>query len=856
MRSNPLILFPFLGFSCYNSALIFPACESIRRYLILEVKTDQEDNIPTNEESSYSAEQIKVLPGLEAVRKRPDMYIGDTSARGFHHLVFEVLDNSVDEALAGFCDKIIVTIHVDGSLTVEDNGRGIPVDKHEETGKSAAEVVMTMLHAGGKFEGKVYQVSGGLHGVGVTVVNALSEYLILEIRREGKVWYQRYERSEAVTELKETGKTDRSGTKIRFKPDDTIFEVTEFNYDTLAHRIRELAFLNKGLTIQVVDERTGKDQEFVYEGGIVAFIDELNRNKKPLHPEPIYVSGEKDDIIVEVALQYNDSYSETIFSYANNINNIEGGTHLTGFRGALTRTVNKYAEDKGLVKNAKVSLSGEDAREGLTAVISVKLPDPKFEGQTKTKLGNTEVKGIVEVLLNEKLGIFFEENPSVGKKIIEKAVDAARAREAARKARELTRRKSALESGSLPGKLADCQERDPELCEVYLVEGESAGGSAKQARARYNQAVLPLKGKILNVEKARFDKMLSNEEIRTLITVLGTGIGSDDFDISKLRYHKVILMTDADVDGSHIRTLLLTFFYRHFPEIIEKGHLYVAQPPLYRVKKGRDEKYLKDDYEYEDHFLELGTGGISLNVSQNGSGAKEIKGSRLLDIIKKSIAYERALARIGKFGRDVKIVDAFASREGFKKGHLKSDKEAELDAHLQGIKEWIQNRYPEVVSLDWKLLDDPEHDCSKISYSFKENGRNRSTVIDFDFLNSPDFEEIKKLKDSITAAGEPPYNVGDNGETVELPSLPEVTEHILSRGKKGMSIQRYKGLGEMNPDQLWETTMNPETRVLKQVQIEDAFQTDEIFTVLMGDQVEPRKLFIETNALNVSNLDV
>ena len=822
----------------------------------MEVKRDQEDNIPTNEESSYNAEQIKVLPGLEAIRKRPDMYIGDTSTRGFHHLVFEVLDNSVDEALAGFCDKIIVTIHVDGSLTVEDNGRGIPVDKHEETGKSAAEVVMTMLHAGGKFEGKVYQVSGGLHGVGVTVVNALSEYLILEIRREGKVWYQRYERSKAVTELKETGKTDRSGTKIRFKPDDTIFEITEFNYDTLAHRIRELAFLNKGLVIQIIDERTGKDQEYFYEGGIVAFINELNKNKKPLHPEPIYVSGEKDDIIVEVALQYNDSYSETIFSYANNINNIEGGTHLTGFRGALTRTVNKYAEDKGLVKNAKVSLSGEDAREGLTAVISVKLPDPKFEGQTKTKLGNTEVKGIVEVLLNEKLGIFFEENPSVAKKIIEKAVDAARAREAARKARELTRRKSALESGSLPGKLADCQERDPELCEVYLVEGESAGGSAKQARARYNQAVLPLKGKILNVEKARFDKMLSNEEIRTLITVLGTGIGSDDFDINKLRYHKVILMTDADVDGSHIRTLLLTFFYRHFPEIIEKGHLYVAQPPLYRVKKGRDEKYLKDDYEYEDHFLELGTGGVSLKASDNGNGAKEIKGSRLLDIIKKSISYERALNRIGKFGRDFKIVDAFASRDGFKKSHLKSENETELDTHLQGIKEWIEARYPEVSSLDWKLLDDPEHNCSKISYNFKENGRNRSTVIDFDFLNSPDFEEIKRLKDSIKAAGDPPYSVGDNGDIVNLPSLAEVTEHILTRGKKGMSIQRYKGLGEMNPEQLWETTMNPETRVLKQVMIEDAFQTDEIFTVLMGDQVEPRKLFIETNALNVSNLDV
>jgi DNA gyrase subunit B len=822
----------------------------------LEVKRDPDENTPAKNDGSYNAEQIKVLPGLEAVRKRPDMYIGDTSSRGFHHLVFEVLDNSVDEALAGFCDKIIVTIHVDGSLTVEDNGRGIPVDKHKETGKSAAEVVMTMLHAGGKFDGKVYRVSGGLHGVGVTVVNALSEYLILEIRREGKVWYQRYEVSKAVSDLVETGKTDRSGTKIRFKPDPTIFEISEFNYDTLAHRIRELAFLNKGLVIQIIDERTGKDQEYSYEGGIVAFINELNKNKKPLHPEPIYVSGEKDDIIVEVALQYNDSYTETIFAYANNINNIEGGTHLTGFRGALTRTVNKYAEDKGLVKNAKVSLSGEDAREGLTAVISVKLPDPKFEGQTKTKLGNTNVKGIVEVLLNEKLGIFFEENPSVARKIIEKAVDAARAREAARKARELTRRKSALESGSLPGKLADCQERDPELCEVYLVEGESAGGSAKQARSRYNQAVLPLKGKILNVEKARFDKMLSNEEIRTLITVLGTGIGSDDFDISKLRYHKVILMTDADVDGSHIRTLLLTFFYRHFPEIIERGHLYVAQPPLFRVKKGKSEKYLKDEQEYDDHFLEIGTDGVSLNISDNGNGAKEIKGSRLLDIIKKSISYEKALNRIGKFGRDLRIIDAFASREGFRKSHLKYDNESELEAHLQGIKEWIETRYPEVTSLDWKLLEDPEHNSSKVSYTFRENGRNRSTVIDFDFLNSPDFEEINRLRDTIKTAGEPPYGVKENEEKVELSSLAEVTEHILARGKKGMSIQRYKGLGEMNPDQLWETTMDPEKRILKQVRIEDAFETDEIFTILMGDQVEPRKHFIETNALNVSNLDV
>ncbi len=822
----------------------------------MELKSGPEEKSNNIQEDSYTAENIKVLPGLEAIRKRPDMYIGDTSTRGFHHLVFEVLDNSVDEALAGYCDKINVTIHVDESITIEDNGRGIPVGEHEETGKSAAEVVMTTLHAGGKFEGKVYQVSGGLHGVGVTVVNALSEYLVLEVRREGHVWYQRYERGKAVSELKASGKTERSGTKIWFKPDPTIFEITEFNYDTLAHRIRELAFLNKGLIIQLTDERSGKDQEFYYEGGIVAFVEELNKNKKPLHPEPIYVTGEKDGVIVEVALQYNDSYSEILFSYANNINNIEGGTHLTGFRGALTRSVNKYAEEKGLLKNAKVSLSGDDAREGLTAVISVKLPDPKFEGQTKTKLGNTNVKGIVEVLLNEKLGTFFEENPSVSRKIIEKAVDAARAREAARKARELTRRKSALESGSLPGKLADCQERDPELCEVFIVEGESAGGSAKQARSRYNQAVLPLRGKILNVEKARFDKMLGNEEIRTLITVMGTGIGSDDFDILKLRYHKIILMTDADVDGSHIRTLLLTFFYRQFREIIEHGYLYVAQPPLYRVKRGKEERYLKDDQEYEDYFLELGTGGVVLNVSENGNGTKDIKGARLLDVIKKSVSYGKALERISKWGRDIRIVDAFASREGFRKTHLRAGNESELDDHLSAIKERIEQRFEDITYFDWDLRDDQEHNSSKIHYKFKESGRNKSTIIDFDFLNSPEFIELRSLRDSIKVVGDPPYVIKDNGSLTELATLSEVTEHILNRGKKGMSIQRYKGLGEMNPEQLWETTMDPEKRILKQVMIEDAVESDEIFTILMGDQVEPRKLFIETNALNVSNLDV
>lgn len=820
----------------------------------MEVEKDIEGN-SSKEDNSYTAEAIKVLPGLEAVRKRPDMYIGDTSTRGFHHLVFEVIDNSVDEALAGFCDEIVVTIHADASVTVEDNGRGIPVDIHEETGKTAAQVVMTMLHAGGKFEGKVYKVSGGLHGVGVTVVNALSEYLLLEIRKDEKVWYQKYERGVPITELKETGKTKRSGTKIRFKPDTQIFEVNEFNYDTLAQRIRELAFLNSGLKIKLLDERDGREQEFFYKGGIVAFVQELNKNKNTLHPKPIYVSGEKDDIIVEVALQYHDGYTETIFSYANNINNIEGGTHLTGFRGALTRTVNKYAEDHGLLKNAKVTLSGEDTREGLTAVISVKLPNPKFEGQTKTKLGNTDVKGVVETLLNDKLAMFFEENPSVARKIIEKTIEAASAREAARKARELTRRKSALESGSLPGKLADCQERDPQYCEIFIVEGESAGGSAKQARARYNQAVLPLRGKILNVEKARFDKMLNNEEIRTMIMALGTGIGSDDFDISKIRYHRIILMSDADVDGSHIRTLILTFFYRQVPEIIERGYLYVAQPPLYRIKRGKDERYLKDEHTFENYLLEIGTEGLVLKVNRNEQPG-EIKGNRLLDIIRKSTSYEKILERVGKWGRDTKIVDAFASRPGFRKSYLKIENETELDSHLQEIKKWIAKHYAEILSLDWSLEEDEEHNCSKVIYQFKENGRNRNTVIDFDFLNSPDFNELKNLRDTIKVVGDPPYFVHDEGKEMEFRGLKEVTEYILSRGKKGMFIQRYKGLGEMNPEQLWETTMNPETRVLKQVRVEDAVQTDEIFTILMGDQVEPRKEFIEKNALNVRNLDI
>ena len=808
----------------------------------------------------YTAEQIKVLPGLEAVRKRPDMYIGDTNSRGFHHLVFEVLDNSVDESLAGFCENIFVTVHVDESITVEDDGRGIPVDIHEETGKHAVEVVMTMLHAGGKFDSKVYRVSGGLHGVGVTVVNALSESLSIEIKREGEVWYQEYEKGEAIKDPKNTGKTRKSGTKIHFKPDSGIFEVNEFNYDILAHRIRELAFLNKGLRITLNDERTERSQEFFYEGGIIAFVEELNKNRKALHPEVIYVTGERDSTAVEVALQYNDTYRETIFCYANNINNIEGGTHLSGFRTSLTRTINKYAEEKNLLKNLKMALSGEDVREGLVAVVSVKLQDPKFEGQTKTKLGNTAVRGIVESLLNEKLRVFFEENPPVARRIVEKTIEAARARNAARKARELTRRKSALESGTLPGKLADCQERDPEKSELYIVEGESAGGSAKQARDRLNQAILPLKGKILNVEKARFDKMLANEEIRATITVLGTGIGigegEGEFDISKIRYHKIILMTDADVDGSHIRTLLLTLFFRHFSEVIERGYLYIAQPPLYLVRKGRKETYLKDDYEYEEFLVKLGVEGLEIASGGTNGYVKQIRGTKLFDLVQKAIRYGKLLDRMSRWGKNRGIVDGFARRTDFGKTDLKLGNEASLDTHLIGIREWLGENYPDIVDLDWKLGEDTEHNSNSIEYDFRENGRVSSSFIDFNFLASPDFRELRKLAESLRPLWDSACHIVDNGEEKEIGSLEKFVESILERGKKGQFIQRYKGLGEMNPEQLWSTTMNPENRVLKQVQVEDVVEANAIFSKLMGDEVEPRKEFIELNALRVSNLDI
>lgn len=810
---------------------------------------------PAPKNDGYTSEQIKVLPGLEAVRKRPDMYIGDTSARGFHHLVFEVIDNSVDEALAGFCTEIKTVIHNDGSITISDNGRGIPVDVHEETGKPGVEVVMTMLHAGGKFEGKVYRVSGGLHGVGVTVVNALSEFLELEIKRDGRVWRQRYEKGEAVTELERGGIAETSGTSITFKPDGGIFETDEFSYDTIAHRIRELSFLNSGLRIFLSDERSGRNQEFFYEGGISAFVEEMNERVRPLHPEVIHIEGAKGDTVVEIAFQYNDTYRENVLCYANNINNVEGGTHLAGFRGALTRTVNKYAEEKGLLKNLKVQLSGEDVREGLTAVVSVKLPDPKFEGQTKTKLGNTYVKGMVETFLNERLSSFFEQNPQIAKRIVGKVVDAARARDAARKARELTRRKSALESGSLPGKLADCQEKDPSRCELFIVEGESAGGSAKQARSRLGQAVLPLKGKILNVEKARLDKMLGNEEIRTIISVLGTGVGEEDFNVSKIRYHKIILMTDADVDGSHIRTLLLTLFYRNFREVVEKGYLYIAQPPLYRVRRGKADRYLKDDAEYESHLLGLGIEGCLLKARANGS-AKVVKSAKLADFVRNSINYRKCLEAMARKGAHPKIMEAFATQTDFGNDDLKAGNEKRLDKSLDSVKNYIAARHPEIEGLDWMIEDDPDREAVRIVYKFKENGAVSGAEIDCGFVTSPEFADLVQSAKAVKAVGGGPYTVEDKEGERRFETFSEVSDFVIERGKKGLFIQRYKGLGEMNPEQLWETTMNPETYTLRKVTLEDAEAAEIMFQTLMGDEVEPRRNFIEENALNVSNLDV
>jgi DNA gyrase subunit B len=801
-------------------------------------------------EEAYGADKIKVLEGLEAVRLRPAMYIGATSVEGLHHLVYEVVDNSVDEALNGYCSRIEVTIHIDNSITVVDNGRGIPTDFHEQAQKSAAEVVMTVLHAGGKFDNDSYKVSGGLHGVGVSVVNALSRRLDLEIWRAGKVYEQSYERGKPVNEFKETGTTKRRGTKITFVPDDTIFETLEFNYDTIAGRLRELSFLNRGLEIILEDLRSDRRVEFKYEGGIVSFVEHLNKNKNALHPSPIYFQTQKEDVIVEVAMQYNDGYSETIFSFANNINTHEGGTHLIGFKSALTRTLNSYAQAHDLLKDLKENPTGDDVREGLVAVISVKLRHPQFEGQTKTKLGNSEIKGIVETAVNESLGAFFEENPQWSRKILMKAVEAARAREAARKARDLTRRKGALDSGLLPGKLADCQERDPKFCEIYIVEGDSAGGSAKQGRDRKFQAILPIKGKILNVEKARFDKMLSNQEITTMISAIGTGIGKEDFSLDKLRYDRIIIMTDADVDGSHIRTLLLTFFYRQMPELVEGGHIYIAQPPLYSVKHGKTMKYLRTERELEEYLMQRATQDVVVTVERTGM---QFSGAHLVRLLKGINERASIYAKLNRRLEDPELLDRLLLfvagegallQQGFALKELFQQKEL-LETLGQILVE---------IGYQYSTLLDEEHRLH--SLVIQKNGNGRKITINWDFLSSVEWQRLFHLYSEMAPLEKPPFAIRQNGGKITLGSREALLDHILALGKKELTIQRYKGLGEMNPEQLWSTTMNPELRTLMKVSIDDAVQTDEIFTILMGDAVEPRRRFIEENALNVRNLDI
>jgi len=793
-----------------------------------------------NENDSYTAEDIKILKGLDAVRKRPAMFIGSTGIEGLHHLVYEVVDNSVDESLAGFCKNVDVIIHHDGSCTVIDDGRGIPTDPHpgDPEGRSATEVALTELHAGGKFESKAYRISGGLHGVGVSVVNALSEWLDVEIRQNGNVYQQHYERGEPSVPLTIVGKTKRKGTKVTFKPDSEIFEVLDFSYDILSQRLRELAFLNRGLKINLSDERTEKKQVFLYSGGIVSFVEHLNKNKTPIHLKPVYISGEKEDVIVEIALQYNDGYTETIYTFANNINTKEGGTHLIGFKSALTRTVNIYAVSSGLLKDGKESLSGDDIREGLTTVINVKLLSPQFEGQTKMKLGNSEVKGIVESIVNEGLGTYFEENPSVVRKIVEKALQASRAREAARKARELTRRKGAFEDTGLPGKLADCSEKDPALSEIFIVEGDSAGGSAKQGRDRRTQAILPLRGKILNVEKARFDKMLSSEEIKVLITALGTGIGPDDFDISKIRYHKVILMTDADVDGAHIRTLLLTFFYRQMPQVIEKGYLYIAQPPLFKVKKGRTEKYIQNETEMQGMLFELASDDLEISIK-----GQALRGKALITHMKRLFRFERLIEWFEKRRKDPELL-RFILSSGINKDTLKDS--VKLEEFLRMIKEKDQS-----IAIGEIQLDE-EHQ----TYGVEIRRHNYKLNLDTDFLTSPEFRELVNLYSIIRDLGEPPYKIQIKEGAREISASSELLDVVYETAKKGLTIQRYKGLGEMNPHQLWETTMDTEKRTLFQVNIQDSVQSDQIFTILMGDQVEPRREFITTHALEARNIDV
>ena len=803
-------------------------------------------------EETYDADSIKVLKGLSAVRKRPGMYIGDTDdGSGLHHMVFEVVDNSIDEALGGFCDHIEVTVHVDNSITVGDNGRGVPVDMHASEGKSAAEVIMTELHAGGKFDHSSYKVSGGLHGVGVSVVNALSESLLLEVYRDGKVYAQEYSQGKPLGSLEIMGKTERRGTKVTFKPDREVFSDTEYSFDILANRLRELSFLNAGLAINLIDERSDRKSEFKYDGGITSFVEYLNRNKSSLHGKPISLHSEQDDgIVIDVSLQWNDSYQENVYCYTNNIHNRDGGTHLAGFRAALTRTVNNYAANNNLLRDKKLSISGDDCREGLTAVLAVKVPDPKFSSQTKDKLVSSEVKGIVESAINDRLGSHFEENPSDAKSVVAKVVEASRARDAARRARELTRRKGALDSASLPGKLADCQERDPQHAELFLVEGDSAGGSAKMGRDRRTQAILPLRGKILNVERARFDKMLQNAEISTMITALGTGIGQEDYQIDKLRYHKVIIMTDADVDGSHIRTLLLTFFYRQMPELIERGHLFIAQPPLFRVKRGKSQRYIIDERNLEEDLFDHGVQRVRLKKPK---GKQDLTGEPLKNLCRKLADYQSLLNQIER-RRDPRVIDAVARETDIVRATLRD--EEKLSHELEKMSDFLERRHPEILPLKFYLDDDHEHGCLSVVCSTRYNSVTRETVLNHRFLSSSEFAELRKLGDKMTELGNPPYRMEIGERTEEFEDLEDVLEEVRRQGQHKASVQRYKGLGEMNPDQLWETTMDPEQRTLLQVKIEDAVEADQVFNLLMGDAVEPRRDFIEKNALSVRNLDI
>ena len=800
---------------------------------------------------AYDSSSITVLEGRDAVRKRPAMYIGSTGEIGLHHIVYEVVDNSIDEALAGYCDTVDVAIHLDNSITVIDNGRGIPVDEIKKEKRSAAEVVMTKLHAGGKFDSNAYKVSGGLHGVGVSCVNFLSEKLHLEIWRDGKTYEQEYARGIPVAPLKQTGKTRKRGTKITFKPDMQIFTESSFSFDKLSERLREKAFLNKGIRITIKDEREEPERshEFYYKGGIAEFVKHLNKNKATLHDKPIYFEKEGESLSIEVAIQYNDGYDEKVYSFANNINTVDGGTHLSGFRSAFTRTINAYAQSSGLAKNFKGSLTGDDVREGLVAVISVKLPQPQFEGQTKGKL-NSDVKGAVESFLNDRLAEFFEQNPPVARKVVGKALDAARAREAARKAREIVR-KGAMGSTMLPGKLADCQERDPALSEIYIVEGDSAGGSAKQGRDRKNQAILPLKGKILNVEKARFDKMLGHSEIKSLITALGTGIGKDDFDIGKLRYHKIILMTDADVDGSHIRTLLLTFFYRQMPALVERGHVFIAQPPLFKVKRGKKEEYIKDEGAMIRYLMRQATGDMSV---KSAGASQAIEGRELARSLEKMVDFkhycERAARRIGGDPQLLNILlESLSGRKGILRKEGLNLRKVFQDGDLMAKIEGALHK----AGYKTELTTDEEHGLWEIE-TVSNSGVN--LVIDWNMASYVEFQKAvelyKTLEDDLAA----PFISGENGTSEEVPTREALLEKVLLAAKKDLSIQRYKGLGEMNPEQLWETTMNPDKRTLLEVRIDDMVETDQIFTVLMGDAVEPRRKFIEDNALDVRNLDV